>query len=642
VSLPLSADQLRRLRNLRLLLGLVAFAAVTVWTVLLGHARIFALFGSYDDEGYMLIALKAFLGHGHLYDEVFSQYGPFYYEFWGAVFELFSIPVTHDGGRTVTLVAWVASALCFGFATWRMTRSVLLGLATQILVFGGISTVINEPMHPGGIICLLLGMIVALSCFVRRESSPMAMALLGGAVMALILVKINVGAFALLSLTLACVVSYPELARRRWLRPLVELLFVAVPLLLMASKFGEGWARHYAIHVSIAAFAIVIALRSRSAIQRSREELWWLVGGLIVVGATVCLAIIGAGTSAGGLIEGVFAQPLHQSDAFSIPLQLDRRTYVFDLLGLAGATCFWYVRRGRRTDPTPTMTTLASLASIVIGVEMALSIVGRTALFDVPSITGYQFAFLPFAWVALIPLLDTEAEATSFPRLLLPLLAVLQALHAYPVAGSQVQWSVFLLIPVGALCVANGARGLAWAVAGERNRRAVVGIAALVAVVMMGVLVNTQLRAPLMEAELAYDEKVSLGLPGAGEIHLAPEEVDLYRRVTRAIDDNCNSLLMLPGMNSFYLWAEREPPTGYNATAWITLFNTEHQERVIEATAPIKGLCLLENEGITSFWTGGAPPSGLLVEYLHRGFRPLRTIGGYRLLRREGSASGTR
>ena len=263
----------------RVAVALLCFGVVTLITCLIAHPRMYSGFANYDDEGYMLIALKSFLNHGHLYDDVFTQYGPFYYEFWGAFFEIFGIPVNHDGGRTAAIFAWVAAALLFGLASWRMARSILLGLAVQMLVFGAIITVVNEPMHPGGTICLLLGAIVALSTLVRARTSPMSMALLGGAVAALILVKINVGSFALISLALACVVSYPQLLRRRWLRPAVEVLFVAVPLLLMTSKFGEAWARHYAVHVAFAAFAVVVALRAREVPRRAGEELPWLLGG---------------------------------------------------------------------------------------------------------------------------------------------------------------------------------------------------------------------------------------------------------------------------------------------------------------------------------------------------------------------------
>lgn len=623
---------------MRAAVAVLCFGAITLVTYLMAHPRMFTGFASYDDEGYMLIALKGFLQHGNLYDDVFTQYGPFYYEFWGAFFEIFGIPVNHDGGRTAALVAWVAASLLFGLATWRMTRSLLLGLVTQMLVFGAIITVVNEPMHPGGTICLLLGVIVALASLVRARHSPMTMALLGGAVMALILVKINVGAFALISLGLVCVISYPELVRRRWLRPAVEILFVAVPLLLMTSKFGEAWARHYAVHVSVAALAIVAALRARTAPARAGEELRWLLGGLAVVGLTVCAAIVAAGTSPGGLIEGVIQQPLRQSDAFSLALGLANRTFLFDLLGLTGAIAYRYFARNRPSASSPAFVSLASILSIVVGMEMALSTVGKTALFDLTNFPGYQFAFLPFAWVALIPLAPAEDEETAFPRLFLPVLAVLQALHAFPVAGSQVAWSTFLLIPVGALCVANGVRGLNEVLAGERERRAVAAIGIVAAAIAFAVIVNLQLRLPLKEYRAAYNGSVSLGLPGAEDVRLSPAEVATYQEVTAAIDENCRSMVMLPGLNSFYFWSQENPPTWFNATGWPTLFDEAHQRRVIEETRSIKGLCELRNEGQAAGWSGGTIPDTPLVRYMHRGFRPIVTVGPYELLRREGTA----
>lgn len=622
---------------MRLLVGGVLFAAVTVVTVLLAHPRMFTGFAFYDDEGYMLIALRSFIEHGHLYDDVFSQYGPFYFEFWGGFFELFGIPLDHDGGRTAATVPWVGASLLFGLSTWRLTRSMLLGLATQMLVFGAIISVVAEPMHPGGTICLLLGVIVGLSCLVRARLSELPMAFLGGAVMALILVKVNVGAFALISLALVCAISYPRLRKLRWSRPAAETLFVATPLLLMAPKFGESWVRHYGVHVAIAALAVVIVLRSRSARSRDSRELWWLAGGLLVTGVVVCLALIAAGTSPGGLVEGIIAQPLRQSDAYNVPLSLDRRTWAFDLLGLTGAIAFAYVGRGRSSRGGAAFASFTGVLSILVGLEMALSVIGKTVFFDLTSFDGNQFAFLSFAWVALIPLPGDEDGATAFGRLLLPPLAVLQALHAYPVAGSQIPWSTFLLIPVGALCVAGGARTLARSLDGARERRAVAAFAVVAAALAMLVLVNTQLRQPLHDFRAAYDEGVSLGLAGAEDVHVSPEEASLYRQVTRAIKADCRSLVMLPGMNSFYFWSGLEPPTGYNATGWMTLFDDAHQERVIEETSRIRGLCLLENHWLAEAWSGGAIPDGPLVRYLRHGFRPLVTVGEFRLLRREGT-----
>jgi hypothetical protein len=617
----------------------MAFAAVTVVTALIAHPRMLIGFASYDDEGYMLIALKEFLRHGHLYNDVFSQYGPFYYEFWGAFFEIFGLGVNHDGGRTAVMVAWVLTSLLFGLSIWRLTRSALLGLATQMLVFGAIVTVVNEPMHPGSLICLLLGVIVAISALVRARPSPLTMGLLGGAVMALILVKINVGAFALISLALASVVSYPVLVGRRWLRPLVEVVFVATPLLLMTSKFGEAWARHYAVHVAIAALAVVIALRSRESDPRDKDELRWLVGGLVVVGVTICVAILAAGTTPGGLVAGVIGQPLRQSDAFSLALGLSNRIYIFDFLALLGAGAYWYTRRDGSRPSSPALNSVVALLSLLIGLEMALSVIGKTVLFNVSFFSGYQFGLLSFAWIALIPAAGAEDRDTSFGRLLLPPLAILQALHAFPVAGSQVAWSTFLLVPVGALCVANGARGLARELTGERERRAFGAIAVVATAILMVVLVNIQLRQPLKEARAAYDGSVSLGLPGATDVRLSETEVRRYQEVTAAINRYCRSFVMLPGMNSFYIWTQQEPPTGFNATGWMTLFDESHQRRVIEETRSIRDLCLLRNIPQAEGWSEGPIPQGPLVRYLEHGFRPIASFeGNYELLRREGTA----
>lgn len=621
----------------RLTLGLLAFAAVTVVTSLIAHPRIFTGFANYDDEGYMLTALKSFLNHGSLYDDVFTQYGPFYYEFWGGVFSIFGLSVNHDGGRTVTMVVWVLSSLLIGLSAWRMTRSILLGLATQMIVFGALVTLVNEPMHPGGIIVLLVSTIVSISCFVRDRVSPYSLALLGGAVMALILVKINVGTFALAALVLVCAVSYPALAQRRWLRPVVEVGFVALPLLLMTSKASEAWARHYAVHVAVAALAVVIALRARSAGRRDSEELWWLGGGLLVVAVTVCVAIVAAGTSPSGLVEGIVKQPLRQSSAFSIPLGLSNRIYLFDLLALAGAVGYWYAGRGRQ-ERSAAWTAFVSALSILIGLEMALSVIGRTVLFDSLTFAGFQLGMLSFAWVALIEA-PGEDKATEFARLLLPPLAVMQALHAFPVAGSQVLWSAFLLIPVGALCVANGVRGVVAGLSGQRERRALFGIGAIAAVAAMVVLVNIQLKQGLDQARAAYDGSTSLGLPGAEDVRVSPEEAEHYQAIVAAINRNCESFVMLPGMDSFYIWTQQDPPTGYNATGWTTLFDDAHQRRVIEDTSSIEGLCLLENDPIAKSWGAGEIPPGPLVRYLHRGFVPIARFGDYHLLKREGPGS---
>lgn len=640
------AAGLLRARGVRLGCGVLSFVAVTVVTYPIARCRIFTGFASYDDEGYMLISLKSFLNHGSLYDDVFTGYGPFYYEFWGGVFSIFRISVNHDGGRTMTMVVWVLSSLLIGLSTWRMTGYSVLGLATQVIVFAALRSLVAEPMHPGGIIVLLLATIVTISCFVRDRTSRFSMALLGGAAIALILVKINVGTFALAAVVLVCVVSYPALARRRWLRPVVEVGFVALPLLLMTSKAGESWARHYALHVAVAALAVVIVLRARCIGHRDSKELWWLGGGLLVVGVTVSLAILATGTSPSGLIDGIILQPLRLPSTYSDPLRLPNLVFVFDLLALVGVLGYWYVVRNREARPSPTWTSLISGLSILVGLYMEFSVVGwaPVGLYMAFSVVGWAhpLSVLSFAWVALTQPPGKPDERTQFARLLLPALAVLQGLHAFPVAGSQVLWSALLLIPVGALCIANGVRGIAFSFGAQSVRRALFAIGAIGATVAMIDLVDVQLKMGLDQARAAYDRSVSLGLPGAEDVRVSPQEAANYQAIVAAIDENCKSFVMLPGMNSFYFWTQQEPPTGYNETGWTTQFDDAHQHRVIEDTRSIDVLCLLENIPLARSWGAGAGiPPGPLVRYLHRGFVPIAIFGDYHLLKREGSGSGS-
>jgi hypothetical protein len=627
--------------RLRLPIAALVFAAVTVVTYLIADLRMFTGFMAYDDEGYMLTALKGYVEHGHLYDEVFTQYGPFYYEAWGGLFALLGLPIDHDTGRAVTMAAWIVSALTVGLATMRFSGSLLLGLGTQMLVFTAFGVLTNEPMHPGGIICLLLAALLAIACCVRDRPSPMSLALLGAAVAALMLVKINVGVFALVAVLLACAVSYPAVLERRWARPLVEAAFVALPVVLLASKFDEGWPRRLAVHIAVAALAVVIVLRARRSDRRADEELGWLLGGALVLGLVSCATILATGTSLDGLIQGLLRQPLRQSDAFTIPMQLDSRIYGLDLIALGAAAAYWYVSRERRGDPGPGWSALTSLFSVGVGLAMALSVTGKGFPFDAGEFPGYQFALLGFCWVALLRPDADRRRDVSFALLLLPPLAVAQALHVFPVAGSQTLFATFLLVPVGAVCIANGARGLHAALPAGAERRALAAVAACVAVVIGYMVVNSNLREPLKAAEYGHEIGVPLQLPGAESIHLLEEEADLYERISASIDRNCASLIMLPGMNSFYFWTEMEPPTGYTATGWPTLFDDEHQRQVIADIDPIENLCLLRNEPYAAGWSNGEIPDGPLVRYLESGFEPIGRWGDYELLRRQeaGTAS---
>jgi hypothetical protein len=189
---------------------------------------------------------------------------------------------------------------------------------------------------------------------------------------------------------------------------------------------------------------------------------------------------------------------------------------------------------------------------------------------------------------------------------------------------------------VAALCVGNGVRGIATVAEGGWERWGAIAAAAVAVVVVAQFMISDQLEAPFTYERASYAGRERLDLPGSHTIRISPEEANTLIGISDAIDENCGAFLTEPGLGSFYLWTEREPPTGLFATAWPNLFDAKLQDRVIEETKDIKGLCLLRNIGLAETWSFGPVPKGPLVEYLEEGFQPVTAVGAYEILRRPG------
>jgi len=541
-----------------------------------------------------------------------------------------------------TLVAWVGSSLLIGLSTYRVTRNVLLGISAQVLVFAGLNVFNGASMHPGALICLLLAGLVALTTFVTSQPARATMGLLGVTVGALLLTKVNIGIFALASVLMACAATYPSLARSK-LRPAIELGFVVTPLALMAGQLEQSSTQRYSLHVAIAALTIVLLLRVHVAERaRSAAELWWFAGGLLGAIFLTCLMAIVTGTSVVGLFEGVISDPLNHANVHPYPLLLENRVIGVDVVSLVGASSYWYVMRFRRGGGNSSWYLISSLLSIFVGVVMALSIIGEGLPFDAAGsgAFAYQLTLLGLAWVSLVPVSNAPMDGRmTLAVRLLPTLAVLQSLHAYPVAGpQQIAWSSFLLVPVAVVCLSNGIRGVAAAVADRTERRALAAVGFVSALVLIVFLANTTLRRPLIESRNAFNASASLNLPGASRMQAPPEDGALLREITDALNERCAAFLTFPGMNSFYLWTGQDPPTDLNAGYWMELLDTETQSRVVAASSSLDDLCLLRNKGLVAGWyeLGGGPSEDApLVRFVRQSFTHDATFGPFELLRRE-------
>ncbi|HEX7894870.1 MAG TPA: hypothetical protein VF447_11815, partial [Terriglobales bacterium] len=174
------------------------------------YFKIFSLFQGYDDEGFVLLSVKSFLSGKPLYDEVYSSFQPGFYLFNWLVFAGSGAPVCHDNVRLLTLVLWIVAAGLNGVITHRLTGSGLMALLVSVVTVRALEPFANEPGHPQVLAYTVIATIACLCAFgeaLRPKQLACALGALAG--MAL-LIKINIGIFIALPITLLFTAGDPR------------------------------------------------------------------------------------------------------------------------------------------------------------------------------------------------------------------------------------------------------------------------------------------------------------------------------------------------------------------------------------------------------------------------------------------------
>jgi len=617
----------------------LAFGGVTLALADVGYRAIFSFFAPWDDEGYLLVSLRSFHRGGRLYDEVYTQYGPLFFQLIDGLFTVLRLPLNHNNGRLASLGLWLAVSLICGLAVRGMACSVALGCCAQILVFLSLlPSIALEPMHPGGLLCLGLAGLAG-TTLMATSRPRFAWAVQGFLVASLALVKINVGVFALLAVSLECVTAFPLLARHRLLMLAAASLAVAAPVALMAAHLSQPWVQLYAWQTTAALLAVTVVLIGGKPDPRlDGSHLLWLIGGAMVTAAVVVAGILLRGTSAIGMVQALLVLPFHQSSVFAVPLVLPAASGAAATASLlAGLAVAW--RRGRPAvgDPNSSDHLAAGLVRLAAGLASVVWV------FGVADDWSLGFAVAPFAWIAAVPPAGLgEPPRLAAARRLWPILAALQLLHAYPVAGSQELWSSFLLVPVGFITLTDAARQLAaWAQGrGWRSPTPAGRFRSTLAGALAITVTGLASRRPLLEARAAYDNGTPLALPGAGRLHLPGEQEATLVWLVGEIRQHCAMFVSVPGLNSLYLWTEQEPPTGLNATSWMYLFPSDLQARIVERIRGVDRLCFVLNPEELASWQQGRPlPRGPLLDFLRHGFAPVGSRADYQIFVRSMKSS---
>jgi hypothetical protein len=573
----------------------VAFAVTAVLTAPVAYMAMFSSFHAYDDEGYYLANLRDYLS-GHPLLTSYSQvYGPFFYEFYGGLFKLFGLTPDNDSGRVVTAATWLLASVGGGLVAYRLTRQLWLALAAQLLTFGLLSAMTNEPMATYGLVCIL--QLVAIGAAAYRASRPRATAvIIGAAIGALCLIKINVGGLAALAVVFAWAAGLD--GRRRWLAlaPLLAVM-AALPFVLMSALIGtQGWVLDLALVTALSVAALGVAAASSPHTPSSVP--WFVAGGGVVAAVSIGIALLG-GTHPGDLWTGLVTSGLRFPELFTLPLSVNPVHVVVAALSLVTAA----LRRP-----------VGGLARVVVGFAMLLSLVWM------PN-AGFMAA-VPLAWLALrAP--GGDDPAGPYARALIAALAVLEPLQAYPIAGTQASMAGFCLIPAGAVILGDGLRQLATARVSRVTWIAPLMLAIEAAAVTLLAVTATA----------AFATGVPMGVRGAEQVRLPARDAAHVRQLVATIDQSCSSFITFPGMNSLYVWTAQDEPTPVRVEIWWLRLDEDQQTSLVRQLSGKPRLCVVKNQRVIDMWAAGRQvPDTPLVDFIGRSFVHQGAYGDYELL----------
>ncbi len=620
-----SVDRAARVRFVLTILTRAGIAAALSLACFFVYHESFSKFARWDDEGYLLFEVRYFLRGHVLYDDVYAQYGPFYFLVQWVFFKALEKPVSHDLMRIFAAIQWGGSATLLAWCVRSVTRSWIVTGFAFFAILKTLSDFTEGAGHPQSLCLLLVACLLALSCNVKQTIRPWTAAVFGFLVAAVALTKVNSGYYLGTAVLLAMLKTDRSAVWKRYLFWAVGITsLISIPL-IMAPLFRFDWDRSLCLLIVISVLAALSVASVTGSFTTAGRRTWLSLGtGAAASAVLIPLPFLLHGTTLSMFLWMTVFQYRDFARNWYHEFPCTPIFVVYAAASLAFAAVLLLSRtRERRTE------------KLEFYLQLTKGAAGVAALAIASVEDPYANAVLPFQllapllWMVLVPPRQAREERL-FARLTLCLVAVYLTMYAFPVAGAQVNFSVSLALVAAGIFVADAWTALEpvvdprWLTADLR----VVAPACLL-LFMAAIYVKT--------AKLAYSVhkyQAPLGFAGAERIRLTKQDAETYKWLVRQIDARCDSFFSMPGIFSLYFWVNQEPPTLRASSAWMILMDPAHQQAVVEDLSRHQHRsCIVYNPMLVEFWRKGQDLTKQpLANYIKENFVPAAEYHGYFVL----------
>ena len=600
--------------------ALVAVGWLAGIGVVLGIAYFPMLFNQWsqrDDEGVFVFALRGFLqNHGSLYSSIWSDmYGSFYYFAMSTLYRLIGQTPSIENGRWIVLVLTVGAAALFGGSVWRITKNLPCTILCETAAFLVlIQRAGNEPMHPGSLASFLVALVMFELASYAVTARTLHLVVIGAATGALIMTKVNAGALVGIGLVFALIVGNENIPKK--FQALVAGLVALAPIVLVAQNLALAWVATlvFLVVITIVGLYVLTTIDQLPVPRFALVPVVAAAAGAVVVSFAFPLL---SGTPISNEFAGVFIRPLTLPGSFTVAAQA-RIGWFLIVLTLAGMYAAFASRslpgESERRFSDWTRALLAVLALWLIGVVVTEFVSGAAVT-----------EWLPV--IVLLPAFAYASKRTDTVRWALRatlIVAVVEFMVAYPVAGSQVAWgTAAVAVPCAIALAAAVDRTRIWRQGGARFRGGTTALVCTALVVATGVwpigLWNSYLSNP------------PLGLPGAGLMRVDARFTAELQSVAANLRAHCDVFYGLPNENGMYIFSGVAPVSYMVANAGIGGMTAEQQGQIVDALAKFekqgKRVCILRDK------SQPIPlPPVKLTRVLETYTKPVATAGPYSIL----------